>query len=100
MMRWLFRSLLGLVLLLRYVGCLTANAAAEEIWFTPPDNLPRSGKINNEDFPELFTSPFQWREALNKLSAFGFNGYFSAGGPQELTKAALSMLRSHGVAPI
>ena len=44
----------------------SANAAfAQQVWFAPPDNLPRGTRIINEDFPHLFDSSPGWSARTN-----------------------------------
>jgi hypothetical protein len=50
----------GLLSIIALVTLLPAMALAQEVWFAPPDNLPRGNKIGNEDFPHLFDNNPAW----------------------------------------
>jgi len=55
-----YKSLISRVFGVVLAAFLPVTVAAQEIWFAPPDNLPRGSKIGNEDFPHLFDNHPAW----------------------------------------
>lgn len=61
-------------LLMAVSACVPA-ATAREIWFAPPDNLPRQVKAVAADFPALFTEPPPWN---TRIDVFQLTPYYAA----------------------
>jgi hypothetical protein len=80
------------------VGALSLPARAQDIWFAPPDDLPRGAKIFNRDFPQFWTSPDQWKATASHISVFGLNPYYAAVAPEEKLKAISAFLKAKHIA--
>jgi hypothetical protein len=78
-------------------------AAATEVWFAPPDNLPRGSKQFNRDFPELFVEPPPWNTHVDVLQIPPY--YAAKAKDEELLNVAGFLIRHHidlavGVQPV
>ena len=76
---------------------LALPAKAQEIWFGPPDNLPRGDKIANEDFPNLFAPEQKWQSASSKISLFAMTPYYAVAATDDQIRMILGYLSSRHI---
>ena len=65
---------------------LSYSAGAQQIWFSPPDNLPRGPTLMNEDFSRLWDAAPEWSNAARDVAVFGMNPYYASVGSEEASK--------------
>ena len=73
-------GLFGLVLL------LPAAALAQQLWFSPGDDLEVKGVIGHPDFAKLFEEPSLWSTGLAHVNVFQFRAPYLARKPEESAK--------------
>jgi hypothetical protein len=77
------------------LAALMLPAQAREIWFAPPDNLPREAKTVAEDFPSLFAEPPSWN---TKIDVFQVTPYYATRAGDEDLKRVAAFLAKRGIA--
>ena len=79
--------------------CVPRHATAQQIWFAPPDQLPRGGgRVYGPDFMDLFEPNSPWSHALSKVQVFMLAPRFPlAASDADLTRV-LGFLRAHKIA--
>jgi hypothetical protein len=90
------RILAWIVFFLATTG-LWEPATAQEIWFVPPDNLPRGTKLMNEDFDSLWNDPQSWPFAASHTAVFSINPYYAAVTPAEKIQNINQFLSAHHI---
>jgi hypothetical protein len=90
------RGLAGMIFLL--LVFLNWQAKAQEIWFAPPDDLPRGAKIFSDDFSRLWTAPEEWTFAASHISVFVLSPYYASVGLEDNIKAISLFLTSRHIA--
>ena len=81
------------------VGCAAAlpmPASAQQIWFSPGDDLEVHGIVGHPDFPRLFEDPSQWPTGLARIDVMQFRAPYIARKPAESMKY-YSYLKAHHV---
>src|SRR6267378_4039911 len=94
MSQWLSRRV-RVALVLMLAGARPVSA--EEIWFVPPDNLPRFGQVAMADYPQLFEPNTKWPLALSRLNVFGLTAYQVLRTPESELRSILNFLASHHI---
>jgi hypothetical protein len=74
-------SAIVLSLVLRSFG-----ASAQQLWFSPGDDLEVNGVITHPDFPKLFEEPSQWPTGLSHINVMQFRAPYIARKPAESAK--------------
>jgi hypothetical protein len=69
-----------------------AGASAQELWFAPPDNLPRGDKVFGPDFDDLFSPGTRWDGALARVEVFQINPRYSFASPEPNLKRVLDSI--------
>jgi hypothetical protein len=78
------------------LGLVAAGSvAAQQIWFAPPDDLPRGSKVINHDFPQLFTEPRSWR---TNVDVFHLAPRYALVGSEESLRRISAYLAQHHIA--
>jgi hypothetical protein len=81
------------------LGVLRHPATAEELWFAPPDDLPRAnGHVYGPDFKELFHTPSQWQDVLAKISVFELTPRYAMVGSEQDLVQIFEFLHQHHIA--
>jgi hypothetical protein len=73
-------------------------AAAEEVWFVPPDDLPRFGRVAMADYPQLFDPDAKWASAASRINVFGLTPYYVLRAPEAELRRVLDFLASRRIA--
>lgn len=74
-----------------------APASAQEVWFAPPDNLPRGDKVFGPDFDDLFNPSTRWDGALSRVEVFQINPRYSFASPEPSLKRVLDFVRARHI---
>lgn len=61
----------------------SSGASAQQVWFSPGDDLEVSGVITHPDFPRLFEEPSQWPVGLSHINVMQFRAPYIARKPAE-----------------
>jgi hypothetical protein len=87
------------LILIALVLCVSKHAAAQQIWFGPPDQLPRlGGRVYGPDFMNLFEPNSPWARAQSKVQMFMLTPMFPlVASDADLTKV-FAFLRAHKIA--
>jgi hypothetical protein len=73
-------------------------ATAEEIWFAPPDELPRFGQVAMADYPQLFEPDAKWALAASRINVFSLDPFYVLRAPEAELRRVLSFLAAHHIA--
>jgi hypothetical protein len=68
------------------------TAQNQQIWFAPPDNLPRGEKVFGPDFDDLFSPNTRWDGALSHVEVFEINPRYSFASPELSLKHVLDFI--------
>jgi hypothetical protein len=68
------------------IALLSPVARAQQIWFSPGDDLEVSGVITHPDFPKLFDEPSQWPTGLSHINVLQFRAPYITRKPAESAK--------------
>jgi hypothetical protein len=74
---------------------LAGSAAAEEVWFAPPDNMDRGARSYNKDFPQLFDPSPAWSA---RADVFVLSPLFAEAATEEQAKRVAGFLADHHIA--
>src|ERR1700722_12959427 len=75
---------------------LPAAALAQQLWFSPGDDLEVKGVIGHPDFAKLFEDPSLWSIGLTHVNVFQFRAPYLARKPEESAKY-YSFLKAHHI---
>jgi hypothetical protein len=78
----------------------TRPAAAQEIWFAPPDDMVRPGQTMalSDDFSGLFAPDAPWQTAASRIKTFSIAAtYFAQHASDEQLKAIFTFLAAHHI---
>ncbi len=89
---------LPVLLLLLSIG--RAHAQAPQIWFAPPDDMPRrAGQTpGRTGFAELWQPGAPWQQALRHVDVFELNAFYAFHAAPDALRALFGFLRVHHVA--
>jgi len=74
----------------------SANAAfTQQVWFAPPDNLPRGTRIINQDFPHLFDGSPGWSAQTN---VFVLAPHYVEAASEDSLRRVAAFLKLHDIA--
>jgi hypothetical protein len=73
-------------------------AAAEEVWFAPPDNLPRFGQVAMADYPRLFDPDAKWELAASRINVFSLDPFYVLRSSEAELRNVLNFLSSRNIA--
>jgi hypothetical protein len=68
------------------------SAQNQQIWFAPPDNLPRGEKVFGPDFDDLFSPGARWDGALSQVDVFQINPRYSFASSEPSLKHVLDFI--------
>jgi hypothetical protein len=74
---------------------LAGSAAAEEVWFAPPDNMDRGARSYNKDFRQLFDPSPAWSA---RADVFVLSPLFAETATEEQAKRVSGFLADHHIA--
>jgi hypothetical protein len=77
--------LLSLVVFILTIGQSSA-ARAQQVWFSPGDDLEVGGVITHPAFPKLFEEPSQWPTGLSHINVLQFRAPYITRKPTESAK--------------
>lgn len=73
-------------------------AVAHELWFGVVSNLPTPrGFETDPDFPDLFTKPELWRQALSRVKVMKFTRRWVMTAPENEVRRTFAFLRAHDI---
>ena len=73
------------------------HARAQQVWFAPPDNLPRGQTVLGPDFDDLFSPSTSWDGALSRVDVFEITPRYSFASPEASLTHVLQVLGQHHV---
>jgi hypothetical protein len=91
-MRYYIRFLISLLPVLLF---LTNAAVSQQVWFAPPDNLPRGTRIINHDFPHLFDDSPGWSARTN---IFVLAPHYVEAASEDSLRRIAAFLKQHAIA--
>ena len=77
---------------------MSPATALPEIWFAPPDNMPRFGIVPMADFPRLFDPEPAWLRALSHVHVFSLGSFYIQRAPEADLRRVLGFLEAHRIA--
>ena len=80
----------------------TLPAKAQELWFSPPNDHPRSPThwtaSEPGNFTRMFEHPEEWSFAVSHVKVFGIDMSFGEDGPEAKLRQIFDFLKSHNIA--
>jgi hypothetical protein len=78
----------------------TAPAGAQQLWFSPPDDHPRSRDhfITADGFTRMFEQPEEWAFAASHTKVFGIDTSLAIDGPEEKLRRMFDFFAAHDIA--
>ena len=97
------RKIANLTCLLAVIVALTtAPAAAQQLWFGPPDDHPRSPThwtfSEPGNFTRMFEHPEEWSFALSHINVFELSTSLAEDGPEDKLRRIFGFLKDHKIA--
>jgi hypothetical protein len=80
------------------VGLLSSAAHAQQIWFSPGDDLEVNGVVAHPDFMRLFDSPSPWPTGLGHVNVMQLRAPWFLRMPLETDQVVVSLLTQHNIA--
>lgn len=71
-------------------------AHAQQLWFSPGDDLEVQGVVGHPDFPRLFENPELWPTGLSRVNVFQFRAPYLARKPKESARY-YAFLQAHHI---
>jgi hypothetical protein len=90
------RILLVVVFSIFTIRLLSPAAQAQQVWFSPGDDLEVRGVITHPDFPKLFDEPSQWPTGLAHIDVLQMRAPYIARKPTESAQF-YNFLKSHHI---
>jgi hypothetical protein len=75
-----------------------SSVGAEEVWFAPPDDLPRFGQVAMADYPQLFEPNAKWAVAASRINVFSLDPFYVLRAPETELRKVLRFLASRHIA--
>lgn len=75
---------------------LPVTALAQQLWFSPGDDLEVKGVVGHPDFAKLFDAPSLWSTGLPHVNVFQFRAPYLARKPEESARY-YSFLKAHHI---
>jgi hypothetical protein len=85
----------GPAVFLLLIGIVPGLARSSEIWFGPGDNLPRRGRVLDNDFPHLFDEPPSWN---TRIDVFQLTPFYARTAPDADLLRIQAFLDRHHIA--
>ena len=80
----------------RLAMALDSTAQAQQLWFSPGDDLEVQGVIGHPDFAKLFEDPSAWPTGLSRVNVFQFRAPYLARKPDESARY-YGFLKAHHI---
>jgi hypothetical protein len=75
---------------------IPCGAMAQQIWFSPGDDLEVGGTVTHPDFPKLFDDPSLWPTGLGKVNVMQFRAPYITRKPDD-AKKYIDYLKAHNI---
>jgi hypothetical protein len=72
----------------------TNTTFAQQVWFAPPDNLPRGTRVINQDFPHLFDDSPAWSA---KANVFALAPHYVEAASEDSLRRVAAFLKQHNI---
>jgi hypothetical protein len=91
------RANIGVWLVLILFFITPTSVRAQQLWFSPGDDLEVNGVVSHPDYPALFRSDASWKIGSADINVLQSRPPYLARTPQDVLQSMLSFLREHNI---